>query len=181
MTIAKKLDGFIDLLLTLFLRMPIVAVVVLWVVDEMNITSTVGQIIAIIVLVVSVVGMFLTHHPIHKNFSKSKKANDKVNKQIEREIDDIVKVQLFNIANINQDYEVLGMVEAKDVNKEQAKRKLQLQVLELGGDAVINVMTNIDNNVTGSVGSVAGMPRMVSGSTSTVTTYHYEGTAVKLK
>jgi uncharacterized protein YbjQ (UPF0145 family) len=98
----------------------------------------------------------------------------------EEEMNTIRKVQLFNIANIDKKYSVLGMIESFDIDKTQAKEKLQLQALALGGNAVINVISNIDNNVKGSVGSVAGMPRMVEGRTSTVTTYHYEGTAVKL-
>ena len=98
----------------------------------------------------------------------------------EEEMNTIRKIQLFNIPNIGKKYSVLGMIEASDVDKSQAKEKLQLQALELGGNAVINVISNINNNVNGSVGSVAGMPRMVEGKTSTITTYHYEGTAVKL-
>ena len=98
----------------------------------------------------------------------------------EEEMTAIRDIQLFNIPNIDKKYSVLGMIEAFDTDKTQAKEKLQLQALELGGNAVINVMSNIDNNVKGSVGSVASMPRMVEGKTSTVTTYHYEGTAVKL-
>jgi uncharacterized protein YbjQ (UPF0145 family) len=98
----------------------------------------------------------------------------------EEEMANIRKVKLFNIPNISEGYTALGMIEAFDTDKTQAKEKLQLQALELGGNAVINVISNIDNNVKGSVGSVAGMPRMVEGRTSTVTTYHYEGTAVKL-
>ena len=98
----------------------------------------------------------------------------------EEEMNTIRKVQLFNIADIDKKYSVLGMIEAFDTDKTQAKEKLQLQALELGANAVINVTTNIDNNIKGSVGSVAGMPRMVEGKTSTVTTYHYEGTAIKL-
>ena len=97
-----------------------------------------------------------------------------------KEMDAIRKVQLFNIADIDIKHSVLGMIEASDIDKTKAKEKLQLQAFELGGNAVINVMSNIDNNVKGNVGSVAGMPRMVEGKTSTVTTYHYEGTAVKL-
>ncbi len=97
------------------------------------------------------------------------------------EMDQVRNIQLFNISDINQEYNVLGMIEAQDIDKVKAKEKLQLQALELGANAVINVISNIDNNVIGSVGSVATMPRMVSGKTSTITTYHYEGTAVKLK
>jgi len=98
----------------------------------------------------------------------------------EEEMNTIRKIQLFNIPNIGREYSVLGMIEASDTDKTQAKEKLQLQALELGANAVINVIFNIDNNVKGSVGSVAGMPRMVEGKTSTLTTYHYEGTAIKL-
>lgn len=98
----------------------------------------------------------------------------------EDEMNAIRQIQLFNVPNIDKKHSVLGMVEVQDTDKTQAKEKLQLQALELGGNAVINVISNIDNNVKGSVGSVAGMPRMVEGKTSTVTTYHYEGTAIKL-
>ena len=98
----------------------------------------------------------------------------------EEEMDAIRKVQLFNIADIDKKHSVLGMIEAFDTDKTQAKEKLQLLALELGANAVINVVSNIDNNIKGSVGPVAGMPRMVEGKTSTVTTYHYEGTAIKL-
>ncbi len=91
----------------------------------------------------------------------------------------IRQIQLFNVPNIDKKHSVLGMIEAQDTDKTQAKEKLQLQALELEGNAVINVISNIDNNVKGSVGSVAGMPRIVEGRTSTTTTYHYEGTAIK--
>lgn len=96
------------------------------------------------------------------------------------EMEQIRKIKLFNISDIKEEYKVLSMIESYDTHKEQAKEKLQLQALELGANAVINVTTNIDNNVKGNMGSVASMPRVVSGSTSTITTYHYEGTAVKL-
>ena len=96
------------------------------------------------------------------------------------ELEQIKSIQLFNISDIGKTYAVLGMIEAHDIDKTKAKEKLQEEAYALGANAVINVSTNIDNNVTGSVGSVATMPRLVDGKTSTTTTYHYEGTAIKL-
>jgi len=89
-------------------------------------------------------------------------------------------IQLFNISDIKREYQALGMIESYARDKDEAKLKLQERALKSGADAVINVTTNIDNDVSGNVSSIAGMPSMVSGKTSTTTTYHYEGTAVKL-
>ena len=96
------------------------------------------------------------------------------------ELEQIKTIQLFNISDIGKAYDVLGMIEAHATDKTKAKEKLQEEAYALGANAVINVSTNIDNDVTGSIGSVATMPRLVDGKTSTTTTYHYEGTAIKL-
>ncbi len=95
------------------------------------------------------------------------------------EIEIIKEIQLFNIANINKEYEAFGMIESYDIDKEFAKVKLQLKAFELGASAVINVTTNIDNNITGTIGSVRTMPKLTTGKTRTETTYHYIGTAVR--
>jgi len=97
------------------------------------------------------------------------------------ELEQIKSIQLFNISDIGKAYDVLGTIEAHAIDKTIAKEKLQEEAYALGANAVINVSTNIDNNLTGSIDSVATMPRMVEGKTSTVTTYHYEGTAIKLR
>jgi uncharacterized protein YbjQ (UPF0145 family) len=152
-----------------------VTLVMVWIFKEMDITSDIGNVIAVILLVIAVVGTFLIHHPIHK-----KKIKEPIDSISPEELSLLKNIQLFNVLNIDKKYTALGMIEAYDTDKIKAKEKLQLQAHTLGADAVINVVTNIDNNVTGSVGSLAGMPRMVSGKTSTTTTYHYEGTAVKL-
>ena len=170
----RTIDKTIDVFITLFIRIPIVALVMVWIIKEMDITSNIGNIIAVILLVVAVVGTFLTHHPIHK-----KKIKDPIDSISPEELSQLKKIQLFNVSDINKKYTALGMIEAYDTDKIKAKEKLQLKAHTLGADAVINVVTNIDHNVTGSVGSVAGMPKMVSGKTSTNTTYHYEGTAIK--
>jgi len=96
------------------------------------------------------------------------------------ELNQIKTIQLFNISDIGRAYDVLGMIESQNPDKIKAKEKLQEEAYKLGADAVINVSTNIDNNITSRVGSVATMPRLVEGKTSTITTYHYEGTAIKL-
>lgn len=179
MALAQKADNLIgstmDLLITIFLRIPIVVYLLALGMSKIPLEGRVWDIISVIILALVVVGTFLYFHPIHK-----RKKKDPMKSLSPEEIRKIKKVQLFNIPNINQQYEAYGMIESKDTDKEQAKLKLQAEALKLGANAVINVTTNIDNNVTGSVGSVATMPRMVSGKTSTVTTYHYEGTAVKL-
>jgi len=95
------------------------------------------------------------------------------------ELEQINSVQLFNISDIGKAYDVLGMIEAHAIDKTKAKEKLQEEAYALGANAVINVSTNIDNNVTGSVSSVTTMPRLVDSKTSTTTTYHYNGTAIK--
>ncbi len=115
--------------------------------------------------------------PILSFFKKPPKPHE-IETKTDEEMKHIINIKLFNVSTINQEYKVIAMIESHDKKKEQAKRKLQLEALKVGGNAVINVTTSIDNNVTGSVGSVAGMPRVTTGSTSTETTYHYDGTAI---
>ena len=166
----------LKILITIFIRVPMVAMVYVLIVNEINVTSRIGSIVAFVLLFIVIIGTFLTYHPIYK-----RKKKDTFKKYSSEELRKIKKVQLFNISNIGQEYEVCEMIESRDTNKEQAKLKLQIKAFEIGANGIINVTTNIDNNIIGSVGSVVGMPRMVSGTTSTVTTYYYEGTAIKLK
>ena len=92
----------------------------------------------------------------------------------------IKKVKLFNISNINEKHEVLGMIESSDTNKDKARRNIQAKACILGANAVINITTHIDNNVSGYVSTESIRSKMVSGETTTVTTYHYEGTAIRI-
>ncbi len=164
-----------QILITIIIRIPVVVYLLASVLKELPFKGTLWDIISVGILILIVLGTFFYFHPIPK-----KKKTTPFNNKTKEEMQKIQSIQLFNISDIEQPYKALGMIEAHDTDKSQAKEKLQLQALKLGADAVINVSTNIDNNVTGHIGSVATMPRVVSGNTSTVTTYHYEGTAVKL-
>ena len=91
----------------------------------------------------------------------------------------IKKVQLLNVSTLGHEFEIYGMIECEDTDKEIAKIKLQAEAYLLGATAVINVSIAVDNSTTTTIGSVATMPRMIEGRTSTITTYHYSGTAIK--
>jgi len=95
------------------------------------------------------------------------------------ELSKIKKVQLLNVSTLGHEFEIYGMIECEDTDKEIAKIKLQAEAYLLGATAVINVSIAVDNSTTTTIGSVATMPRMIEGRTSTITTYHYSGTAIK--
>jgi len=131
-------------------------------------------------LLVAILAFAFIYKPLRYFFRVMFPKLEDIVERTPEELAKINNVQLFNISDIGKVYEVLGMIEAQDTDKTKAKEKLQEEAYVLGANAVINVSTNIDNNVTGTVGSVVTMPRIVEGKTSTATTYHYEGTAVKL-
>jgi uncharacterized protein YbjQ (UPF0145 family) len=136
-----------------------------------HIFTQVGNNAFLALLALVIVVTFLFNHPIYK---KKKVPMDK------ETLLKIKNIKLFNISDIGYEYKAFSMVESMDGDREIAKMKLKEKALRLGADAVINVMTNIDNKSTTTIGSVPGMPRVVSGKTTHDTTYCYEGTAVKL-
>jgi uncharacterized protein YbjQ (UPF0145 family) len=182
MRIVDKVDYIlsviVNLLITIFIRIPLVAFVYILIIDKINVTSKIGTIIMLIVLFIVVVVTFFIYHPIRRKDEMDTFDYAPPRSKLRNEAD---KIELFSIPDIGSEYDVLVMVESRDRDKWKARVKLQHRALELGANAVLNVRTYVDNNVSGSVGSVVGMPRVYQGKSSTVTTYHYEGTAIRIK
>ena len=166
----NRIDVIKRVLMTLFIRIPIVLVLFFWFGNIVHLNKIVSSNVIFALFALVIVGTFLFNHPIHK---KKKKLIDKDT------LAKIKNIKLFNISDIGYKYKAFSMIESMDGGREIAKMKLK--ALKLGADAVINVTTNIDNKSTTTIGSVPGMPRLVSGKTTHDTTYYYEGTAIKLK
>ena len=166
-----------NMLITIFIRIPLVAFVYVLIIDKINVTSKTGSIIMYLVLFIVVVVTFFVYHPIRRR-EKIDMFNYAPQSKL---VDEIDRIELFSIPELGREYDVLGMVESRDRDQEKARVKLQHQALKLGANAVLNVRTYVDNNVSGRVDTVLGMPRMPYGRSSTVTTYHYEGTAIWIK
>ena len=167
----NRIDVTKRVLMTFFIRLPIVLVFFFWFGNIVHLNKIVSSSVIFALFALVVISTFLYNHPIHK---KEKKLIDKDT------LEKIKNIKLFNISDIGYEYKAFSMIESMDGDREIAKLKLKEKALRLGADAVINVTTNIDNKSTTTIGSVPGMPRLVSGKTTHDTIYCYEGTAVKL-
>jgi len=116
----------------------------------------------------------------HYKYQKKQQSKDPLRQYSTEELIKIQNIKLFNTSNITQKFEVCTMVEANATNQERAKVLLQAEAFKFEANAIINVTINIENNVKGKIRSARGMPNIIQGNTSTITTYHYVGTSIKL-
>lgn len=94
------------------------------------------------------------------------------------------EVELFNIEEIGKKYEVLGFIQSSRNDEKSAQNSLMEQAIDLGANAIIKYTKTIDNNTSGyvstSILSYFTNISHVHGETTTDTTYHLSGTAVKI-
>lgn len=86
---------------------------------------------------------------------------------------------IFTTENIGRNYTALGMVKSSSVDEASGMKELQSQAIAMNADAIVAMQMNISNDTTGKVRTGAFSRGYVRGDTSTKTTYHYMGTAVK--
>ncbi len=90
-----------------------------------------------------------------------------------------IQLPIFTTENIGKNYLALGMVKSTSHNEAQGMIDLQRQAIAMNADAIVGIQMNISNNVSGNVSSSLFSGKHTSGKTTTATTYHYTGTAVK--
>lgn len=95
------------------------------------------------------------------------------------DITNSIQLPVFTTENIGRNYIALGMVQSSSVDEASGLKELKRQAIAMNADAIVGMNMNISNNVSGKVSSSLFSGKHTSGRTTTKTTYHYTGTAVK--
>lgn len=89
------------------------------------------------------------------------------------------QLPVFTTENIGKTCTALGMVKSSSMNEVKGMKELQNQAIAMNADAIVAMQMNISNDTSGKVSSDSFSGKHTRGSTSTKTTYHFMGTAVK--
>lgn len=91
---------------------------------------------------------------------------------------DNLNLPVFTTENIGRNYIALGMVKSSSDNEAKGLNDLLRQAISMNAEAIVGMNMNISNDVSGNVSS-GFSGKHTRGRTTTKTTYHYTGTAVK--
>lgn len=92
---------------------------------------------------------------------------------------EMAQIPVFTTENIGRNYTALGMVKSSSTDETGGMKELERQAIAMNADAIVAMQMNISNDTSGKVSTGAFSRGYVHGKTSTKTTYHFMGTAVK--
>jgi len=138
-----------------------------------------GKGIAIPIVILMLIGKFFLYRHDMVPEKKVQSAYKKIRDIIEKNRDELEKIELYTIDNIGREYKALGMVESTEASKDDGKIALQLQAFRLEADAIVNIVSSTTATTQGDIKADTILSPGGGGNIRTSVMYHYEGTAIK--